>query len=78
MNPLALQVPQSKVPVRPHQDYLKYAQGTNIAYNPFISNFQPTLLARPCIEPFQSCSIPTSISNTIARERDPAQYSQVF
>lgn len=77
MNPVAMQVPASKVPIRPHQDYLKYAQGANVPYNPYNANFNPTLMARPALEPMQYTSIPTSIANAIARGRDPMQYSSV-
>lgn len=69
---------QSKVPVRPHNDYLKYGQGVNVQYNPYNSNFNPTLMARPNIEPFQSTAIQTSIANAIANRRTPTLYSSVI
>lgn len=71
------QVPNNKVPVRPHQDYLKYAQGANMAYNPYNEGFNATLMARPTIEPFQSMAIPNSIATAIARGRDRPLYSSV-
>ena len=76
-NPTPPQSP-SKVPVLPHQDYLKYAQGTNIQYNPYNpSNISPTLMARPTIEPWPNTQLPASITNAIARGRDPTLYSSV-
>lgn len=73
--PMAFQMANSKVPIRAHQDYLKYAQGANVPYNPYSSGFNPTLMARPTIEPFQSTAIQPSIANAIARGRDPTLYS---
>lgn len=75
--PMTFQMAPSKMPIRAHQDYLKYAQGANMPYNPYSSGFNPTLMARPTIEPFQSTSIQPSIANQIARGRDPSLYSSV-
>ena len=77
MNPYLVQSSQSKVPIRPHHDYLKYGQGVNVPYNPYQVGFNPTLMARPSLEAYQSVAIPTSIANAIARGRDPTLYSSV-
>lgn len=74
---MTFQMAPSKMPIRAHQDYLKYAQGANMPYNPYSSGFNPTLMARPTIEPFQSTSIQSSIANHIARGRDPSLYNSV-
>ena len=70
MNPYA--VPSPKVtPVRAHQDYLKYAQ-PNVHYNPYQSQFSPTLMARPDIRPALK---PEPIPTFQTRDRSP--YSSV-
>lgn len=66
MNPYA--VPSSRVtPVKAHQDYLKYAQ-PNVHYNPYQSQFSPTLMARPDIRPALK---PEPIPTFQKRDRSP-------
>lgn len=61
---------------RSHQDYLKYASGSNVSYNPFqTTNINPSLMARPTIEPFQNTNISQSVADAIARGRDTSLYS---
>lgn len=66
MNPYA--VPSAKMaPVRAHQDYLKYAQ-PNVNYNPYQSQFSPTLMARPDIHLLAK---PEAVPNFQKRDRSP-------
>ncbi|KAJ6219258.1 hypothetical protein RDWZM_005070 [Blomia tropicalis] len=61
---------------RSHQDYLKYASGSNVSYNPYqTTNINPSLMARPTIEPFQNTNISQSVADAIARGRDTSLYS---
>lgn len=63
---------------RSHQDYLKYASGSNVSYNPYqTTNINPSLMARPTIEPFQNTNISQSVADAIARGRDTSLYSSV-
>lgn len=67
----------SRVPALSHQNYLKYSQSANIQYNPYNSNVNPHLMARPMIESLKSTSIQPSIADAIARGRDKPLYSSV-
>lgn len=78
VNPYAVsQLSPTRAPNRPHFDYQKCGPNLNVQYNPYQSKFNPTLMARPNIEPFQSTAIQTSIANAIARGRTPNLYSSV-
>lgn len=67
--------PQS--PTRPHyRPHLKSSMVNNVQYNPYQSKFNPTLMAKPSLEAYQSSDISAQVANAIARGRD-SMYSSV-
>lgn len=63
----------NRMNVRPHYDHLKLI---NVHYNPYQSKFNPTLMAKPSLDGYQSSQISSPITAAIATRRDP-KYSSV-